>query len=526
MGTKKCVWPVTNSEIKDQMEKQQITLRFCKNVSPTFEGLINADYKVFEIEKDPTNLKKISDQIAMTDVGFRDALNSGDIISWNFFSDQSLMKTRRLKKFAPLVWRSKKYDSALYNYQVSGINFLRNNPKCILADDMGLGKTLQVIKACELEIFEKKISTIFIFCPNALVANWKRELSKWFPLTNFTEYSKQRLSHQKSNFTFIITPYSQIENFSAEATDEICSNAISVFDEAHKLRNEGAQVSKSSKTLGMKYKWLLTGTPLERDFKDIETILQILDPSASLGNFTSDKFFLKSRLKNITLRRTKEDTLKDLPEVHREVHYLTMLGQQSENYEALLREYKGTPKSDKIGMLTKLMIAASCSPSGVSVKIQKAGEIVKLKISCQEKTIVFSKFNSVLDETSRYLFQNNINHVLVYGQIKQDKRDELIRKFQEDDNCFVLVINLSIGSEGLTLTEANNVIFINEAWNPSMNRQAEDRVNRIGQHRPVKIHILRSKATIDISLEKILLSKSKLETEYVNDLLNEVLFVS
>ena len=138
----------------------------------------------------------------------------------------------------------------------------------------------------------------------------------------------------------------------------------------------------------------------------------------------------------------------------------------------------------------------------------------------------FSKFNSVLDETSRYLFQNNINHVLVYGQIKQDKRDELIRKFQEDDNCFVLVINLSIGSEGLTLTEANNVIFINEAWNPSMNRQAEDRVNRIGQHRPVKIHILRSKATIDVSLEKILVSKNKLETEYVNDLLNEVLFVS
>ena len=123
------------------------------------------------------------------------------------------------------------------------------------------------------------------------------------------------------------------------------------------------------------------------------------------------------------------------------------------------------------------------------------------------------------------MLQRGIQNELVYGLLDKTERNLRLTRFRLDDQCKVLVINLSIGSEGLTLTEANNVIFLNEAWNPSMNRQAEDRVNRIGQHKPVNIHILRSKETIDISLEKILETKNKLEREYVDDLIGEIFHV-
>ena len=108
------------------------------------------------------------------------------------------------------------------------------------------------------------------------------------------------------------------------------------------------------------------------------------------------------------------------------------------------------------------------------------------------------------------------------GKIAKDERDRLIKRFQNAEDCHALLINLTIGSEGLTLTEANNVLFLNEDWNPSMNRQAEDRVNRIGQHRDVNIHIFRTKNSIDINLENILTKKMKLEKEYVDLLLEEV----
>ena len=55
------------------------------------------------------------------------------------------------------------------------------------------------------------------------------------------------------------------------------------------------------------------------------------------------------------------------------------------------------------------------------------------------------------------------------------------------------------------------VIFLNEAWNPSTNRQAQDRVNRLGQLNNVNIYLLRSGKTIDEDIEKILVSKGKLE---------------
>ena len=150
---------------------------------------------------------------------------------------------------------------------------------------MGLGKTLQVIKACELEIFDRKIATILIFCPNSLIKNWSTELKKWLPLASSTGYVKGQLLECISNYTFVITPYSQLRNFVTEFEPLVGKfDSIAVFDEAHKLRNEGANVSKYSKILRIKKKWLLTGTPLERDEKDIETILRILDPGSAVSN--------------------------------------------------------------------------------------------------------------------------------------------------------------------------------------------------------------------------------------------------
>ena len=46
------------------------------------------------------------------------------------------------------------------------------------------------------------------------------------------------------------------------------------------------------------------GNTLE-DTKDIETILTILNPGLMVAKLLSDKFLLKTRFKNLTLRRTK-----------------------------------------------------------------------------------------------------------------------------------------------------------------------------------------------------------------------------
>lgn len=56
---------------------------------------------------------------------------------------------------------------------------------------------------------------------------------------------------------------------------------------------------------------------------------------------------------------------------------------------------------------------------------------------------------------------------------------------------------ISTLGESVTLHRANNAIFLDRSWNPAANQQAEDRIYRIGQERPVTITHIVAKDTVD-----------------------------
>lgn len=65
------------------------------------------------------------------------------------------------------------------------------------------------------------------------------------------------------------------------------------------------------------------------------------------------------------------------------------------------------------------------------------------------------------------------------------------------------VINFVIlGGLGVTLTAANNVVFYDNDWNPTMDAQATDRAHRIGQTRDVYVYQLVTKNTIEDRIVK------------------------
>ena len=184
------------------MQSKKLKLSFSKGCTPEFYNSEEATNLGFELEADVQKLLAVQEQISFTDVSFRQALKIGEKVNWNFSIEANQIKSARFKKFIPQIFKEKNYTASLYEYQLKGVDWLRKNKKCILADDMGLGKTLQVIKACQAEIFDNKIENVFIFCPNSLIKNWQNELKKWFPLANFCVFSKGELSRQKTNFTF------------------------------------------------------------------------------------------------------------------------------------------------------------------------------------------------------------------------------------------------------------------------------------------------------------------------------------
>ena len=99
-----------------------------------------------------------------------------------------------------------------------------------------------------------------------------------------------------------------------------------------------------------------------------------------------------------------------------------------------------------------------------------------------------------------------------------DARRASVTDFKTNDQVHFLLASSRVGGEGLTLTEANHVIFFNEWWNPSSNDQARDRVVRVGQKKGVLVYTFVCRQTIEEMLLNILRHKRATFDEVVNTL--------
>ena len=140
-----------------------------------------------------------------------------------------------------------------------------------------------------------------------------------------------------------------------------------------------------------------------------------------------------------------------------------------------------------------------------------------------EKIVIFSFWLSPLKQLNTLLHEKyNQNFSIVYdGSLDKDEKEEVLNKFKTDQPCYVLLCSGKIGGEGLNLTEANHMIFINSWWNPSNNNQARDRIVRIGQDKKCFIHNLRTVDTIETRIDEILKDKNNITDLVIESLVRE-----
>jgi hypothetical protein len=70
---------------------------------------------------------------------------------------------------------------------------------------------------------------------------------------------------------------------------------------------------------------------------------------------------------------------------------------------------------------------------------------------------------------------NHYNAPVIMGGMKQAEVEENKRRFQEDDDCRIIVMNIAAGGVGHTLTAASDVLFLEYAWNYALMDQAISR---------------------------------------------------
>jgi DNA repair protein RAD16 len=103
------------------------------------------------------------------------------------------------------------------------------------------------------------------------------------------------------------------------------------------------------------------------------------------------------------------------------------------------------------------------------------------------KAIVFSQFTSFLDLINYSLQKSGVSCVQLNGSMTMGARDVAIKKFTDDPECKIFLISLKAGGVALNLTVASHVFLMDPWWNPAVERQAQDRIHRIGQYKPIRI---------------------------------------
>uniref|UniRef100_A0A7S1X3G3 Uncharacterized protein n=1 Tax=Tetraselmis chuii TaxID=63592 RepID=A0A7S1X3G3_9CHLO len=103
------------------------------------------------------------------------------------------------------------------------------------------------------------------------------------------------------------------------------------------------------------------------------------------------------------------------------------------------------------------------------------------------KCILFSQFTSMLDLVHYRLNQVGIKTVMLKGSMSLAQRDATIQQFTHDHHVKCFLMSLKAGGVALNLTVASHVILMDPWWNPAVEQQAQDRIHRLGQFRPIRV---------------------------------------
>ncbi|CAO1627411.1 unnamed protein product [Sympodiomycopsis kandeliae] len=166
------------------------------------------------------------------------------------------------------------------------------------------------------------------------------------------------------------------------------------------------------------------------------------------------------------------------------------------------REPDGSQKVDK-GVIT------------ASGKMLLLNRLLDALFAKKHKVLIFSQFTTILDIIEAWAEEyKSIRTCRIDGTTSQEERRAQMKSFNEDnsdDSVRLFLLSTRAGGLGINLVAADTVIFYDSDWNPQMDLQAQDRVHRIGQEKPVLIFRLVSANTVESRLLKRAGDKRKLE---------------
>lgn len=421
----------------------------------------------------------------------------------------------------------------------------RKLPGVLLADDMGLGKTFQALLFLRWLHASDCRRPILIVAPTGLLRNWQAEVAQHLipgalgPIveafgsglralrtgsgTDIRGGTSRLDVTEWEDAGLVLTTYETMRDYHMSFAR--VRFAAVVYDEAQKLKNPASQMTRAAKALNADLQLAMTGTPVENRLQDLWSITDVIYPGYLGTSREFEKCYpasdesalqaLQSMLVDrdagrpaFMLRRMKDEILAGLPQKTQRKYLELMPPKQAKAYDLVLARARALRQSgDRGAMLEVLHMLRGCSlhperPRGISdfnsyiassARLRKTFDILEEVSRSGEKALIFCEdleMQGFLASAIEERFDLPHQPMCISGAVPGFRRQEMVHRFQSAPAGFdVMILSPKAGGVGLTITAANHVIHLSRWWNPAVEDQATDRVYRIGQRRPVTVHI-------------------------------------
>jgi SNF2 family DNA or RNA helicase len=424
----------------------------------------------------------------------------------------------------------------LYPFQALSVTFMRALEGALLADEAGLGKTAQSIRAAYDQ------TPVLIVCPNSLKYWWASEIKRWTlgssPKVTIVDVScRHNPDFWDKPAGFYIIHWEALR-FDIARIRKVHWGCV-IADEAQRMKNRKSQQSKAVRSIRAERRYALTASPVINQPADLWAILNFLYPRRYTGYW---KWFneyvlaipqpfggyeivgirnpekLHAELKQFTIRRLKENVLKDLrPKTHTTIP-VELSPAQRKAYEQLKKDFVAVLPEGQV-IVTPTVLAqlvrlrqVACGLHLIggpeeSTKLDAAEEIILDRNGAP--TVVFSGFLGMVHGLARRLQERGLKVGVLVGETALKERDQIVQGFQDGD-IQVIIATPQTGGVGLTLTRTDTALFLDQSWSPAVQAQAEDRLHRIGQRSAVQIITLEARDTVEQRIRLLLAKKERL----------------
>lgn len=463
----------------------------------------------------------------------------------------------------------------LYQHQIKAYNIALALRGAALLMDMGTGKTLSTVAITGRRFLDGRIKRVLIIAPTSVCAVWPQEYAKFgdFPsrvallLGDHAQRVRQLRwlcapvpTGMEEPLRVAVINYESAWRLTDGKTDHLQEYRADmvVCDESQRIKSPTAKQSKAVWKLGdlARYRMILSGTPIQKDTRDIWSQYRFLDPTvfpmsygsfqsryAIMGGFEGRQYIGARNVEELTRKthecgfRVKKEECLDLPpktfedcpvelDVKTRQLYRTL---QKQSIAELENGGEVTANHVLVRMLRLQQLTGGFLVDDAgerhqvnTAKLDALRDIVEsLVLDEGKKLIIFSRFLAEMDAIQEMvgpmLRKERLSMVRIDGSVKAKERGGIVTRFQTDPACRVFLGELDACAEGLTLTAAQTVVYYSVNWNYAKYQQSADRVHRIGQTGTCTYIHLVVPNTIDSKIMMALKTKEDLAKSVVDN---------